>query len=288
MSRHQAFMESNTLMSNPNPITDAVVDANDEAVAMLRNGDNDHALASFQRALEVIQQYVSMYSFPEELEDITCHYSPTQPLRVEQQGSVDENGRETNRIIVSVALGDYGFVERQSATTPENLFSFFNHAFLFIFRPSMAMGSSQQETYFNMLTTVLVFNMALTQHRRGLVDEHNSSQILRKAIRLYQLATTTSLLTNQGDFQDLHAIQLASWNNVGHIYSHFSEHENAMKCRVHLYQALFADSDTSLRLTYGYSYSLFYLFVVSSEVRRREMRFNLPTSSAMTTSKMSC
>jgi hypothetical protein len=274
---------------NPNPILDAVVNANNEAVAMLRNGDHAHAVASFQRALEVIQQYVSMYSFPEELPyDITCRYSPTQHLRVEQQGSEDENGRETNYIIVSVALGDYGLAERQSGTTPENLFSFFNHAFLFRFRPSMAMGSSQQQTYFNMLTTVIVFNTALAQHRRGLVDENNSSRNLREAIRLYQLATTASLLTNQGDFQELHAIQLASWNNVGHIYSHFSGHENAMKCRVHLYQALFADPATSLRLTYGYSYSLFYLFVVSSEVRRREMSFSLPTSSAMTTSKMTC
>jgi hypothetical protein len=263
-------------MSNPNPITDAVAYANDEAVAMLRKGDHAHALASFQRALKVIQQYVSMYSFPEELLDITCRYYPT------QQSSEDENGRETNSIIGSVALGDCGLAERQSATNPKNLFSSFNHAFLFRFRPSMAMGSSQQEPYFNMLTTVLLFNMALTWHRRGLVDAHNSSQNLRKAIRLYQLTATTSLLTTQGDFQDLHAIQLASRNNVGHIYSHFSEHENAMKCRGQLYQALFADPATSLRLTCGYSYSLFYLFVVSSEVRRREMRVSLPTSRATT------
>ncbi len=67
-------------------------------------------------------------------------------------------------------------------------------------------------------------------------------------------------------------IQLASWNDLGYIYSHFSDHENAMKCRVYLYQALFVDPYTSLRLTYGYSYSLFCLFVVGSEVRRREVR----------------
>jgi hypothetical protein len=267
-----------------NPITDAVVNANDEAVAMLRNGDHDHARASLQRALEVVQQYIHICSFPGEPPE-TCHYSPSQPLRVEQQENEDENGRETNRIIVSVALGDYGLAESQT-TTPDNTFSFFNHAFLFRFRPSMPMRSSQQE----MLTTVLVFNMAITLHSRGLAEEHDSSQNLRKAIRLYRLAMTSSLLTSQVDFQDLHAIQLASWKNVGHIYSHFSEHEKAMKCRVHLFQALFADPATSLRLTTGYSYSLFYLFVVSSEVRRREMRLTLRTStrSGVTTSKMPC
>jgi hypothetical protein len=281
-------MASNPLMSNPNPITDAVVNANDEAVAMLRDGDDDHALASFHRALEVIQQYIKMSSFPGEPPDTTCRYFPTQSRRVEEQGTEDENGKEINSIIASVALGDYSLFESQSATTPENLFSFFNHAFLFTFRPSTALGSAQQENYFNKLTTVLVFNMALTQHRRGLVDEHNSSQNLRKAVRLYQLATITGLLTNQGDFQDLHAIQLACWNNAGHIYSHFSEQENAMKCRVHLYQALFADPVTSLRLTHAYSYSLLYLLVVNSEVRHREKWLSLPTPSGMTTSKMSC
>jgi hypothetical protein len=62
---------------------------------------------------------------------------------------------------------------------------------------------------------------------------------------------------------------------MGYIYSHFSERENATQCRVQLYQALFADPDTSLRLMYGFSYSLFYLFVVGSEVRRRDMRLSL-------------
>jgi hypothetical protein len=256
---------------------------------MLRNGDHDHARASLHRALEVVQQYTRICSFPGEPPD-ACSYSPAQPLRAVQQENEDENARESNRIIVSVALGDYGLAESQT-TTPDTTFSFFNHAFLFRFRPSMAMGtSSQQESYSRILTTVLVFNMAITQHRKGLVEEHNSSQNLRKAIRLYRLATTTSLLADQGDFQDLHAIQLASWNNVGHIYSHFYEHEKAMKCRVHLFRTLFVDPGTSLRLTCSYSYSLFYLFVVSSEVRRRERSLSLPTStsSGMTPNKMLC
>jgi hypothetical protein len=278
---------SNILMSNP--IADAVVNANEEAVAMLRNGDHDHAFASLHRALEVVQQYIRICSSPGEPPE-GCSYSPAQSLRVVQQESEDENARETNSIIVSVALGDYGLAESQT-TTPDTTFSFFNHAFLFRFPPSMAIGiSSQQESYSERLMTVLVFNMAITQHRKGLVEEHNSSQNLRKAIRLYQLATTMRLLTNQSNLHDLHPIQLASWNNVGHIYSHFNEHEKAMKCRVDLFRALFVDPDTSLRLTYSYSYSLFYLFVVSSEVRRRERSIPLLTSTcgSITTNKMSC
>jgi hypothetical protein len=249
---------------------------------MLRNGDHDHARASLHRALEVVQQYTHICSLSGDPPE-ACSYSPAPPLCVVQQENEDENARETNSIIVSVALCDYELAKSQT-TTPETNFSFFNHAFLFRFRPHMAMGtSSHQESYSQTLTTVLVFNLAITQHRKGLFEEQNSSQNLRKAIRLYRLATTTSLLTDQGE------IQLASWNNVGHIYSHFSEHEKAMKCRTHLFKALFVDPDISLRLTYSYSYSLFYLFVVSSEVRRWERSLSLPsTSSGMTTNKMPC
>jgi hypothetical protein len=268
-----------------NPIIDAIVDANDEAVAMLQNGDHDHALASFHSALKVLQQCTTMCSFPGELPVIACRHSPTgtQPLRIDSE---DEESGETNNLIVSLALGDCHELAESQSATPDNIFSFYNHAFVFGFRPNTATGTPQQETHFKMLTTVLVFNMALTHHIKGLVDEHNSSKYLRKAIRLYRLATTSSWLTHQGGFHDLHALELASWNNVGYIYSHFSEHENAMKCRMHLYQNLFADPATSLRLTYGYSYSLFYLFMVCSEVGRREMRLSLPSGNIA--SKMSC
>jgi hypothetical protein len=55
---------------------------------------------------------------------------------------------------------------------------------------------------------------------------------------MYRHAIITNLLTHQSDLEDLHAIELASWNNIGHIQSHLSEHESAMQCRSHIYQTL--------------------------------------------------
>jgi hypothetical protein len=155
---------------------------------------------------------------------------------------------------------------------PHNLFAFYNHAFVFGSPRDIATRTSQQESHhFTMLPVVLLFNSATTLCGKALCEVGpNSSNYLTRALQLYFMVI--SLITDEAGFEDLHEIKLASWNNMGYIYSHFSEHENARKCRVYLYQTLFADPDTSLRLTYGYSYSLFYLFVVGSEVRRREMR----------------
>jgi tetratricopeptide (TPR) repeat protein len=249
-----SFLVSNTPMSNP--IADAIVDVNDEAVAMLQNGDHDHALASFRCALAA------------------CRQSPPRLLNFEDQaGTVDENGRGTNNLICSVALGDcYDLAESQTAS-PDNLFSFYNHAFVFGRLPDINTRTSQQESQRDaVIPTVLIFNSAMAMSGKALCrDGPMSSVNLRKALELYSMAISL-INDDQAGFEDLHAIQLASWKNMGYIYSHLSEDEHAMQCRAYLYQALFTDPDTSLRSTYGYSYSLFYLFVVGSEVRRLEMR----------------
>jgi tetratricopeptide (TPR) repeat protein len=258
-----------------NAIVDAFVKANDDAVAMMQNGERNRAIAFFSRVIEAIQQSVNMSSFPGELPDITCRYFPTRALQFEDQSTEGEDGREINNLIVSVALGDCYELAESRAATHDNVFSFYNHAFVFGSLPDMATTTSQQEGHHDtLISAVLIFNLAMTFYGKGLcARKPKSSKYLRKALQLYSM--TISLISDEAGFEGLRAIELASWNNIGHIYSHLSEHENAMKCRVHLYQALFADPSTSLRVTYGYSYALFYLFVVCSEVRRREMRSSL-------------
>jgi tetratricopeptide (TPR) repeat protein len=259
-----------------NAIIDAFVKANDDAVAMMQNGERDQAIAFFTRAIEAIQQSVNMSSFPGELPDIACRYSPTRPLHFEDHDNECEDGRETNNLIVSVALGDCYELAESQTSTHDNLFSFYNHAFVFGSLPDITTRTSQQVSYHDtLISTVLIFNLATTYYGKGLCEgrPNKSLKYLRKAVQFYSMAI--SLVSDDTGFEGLHAIQLASWNNIGYIYSRLSEHENAMEYRVHLYQALFADPSTSLRLPYGYSYALLYLFVVCSEVRRREMRSSL-------------
>jgi tetratricopeptide (TPR) repeat protein len=254
-----------------NAIVDLAADTNDKAVAMLQNGERDQAIAFFSRAIDVIQQSVNMSSFPRDLTDIACRYSPTKSLNFKYQGSEDEEGGDTNNLIVSVASGDYELAESQTVTD-DNLFSFYNHTFVFGSLPGIVTTTSQQESHHEaLISAILIFNLALAFYGKGLCGGGpRSSKYLRKALQLY--AMTISLVSDEAGFEGLHAIELASWNNIGQIYSHLAEHENAMECRAHLYQTLFADPATSLRLTYGFSYALFYIFVVCSEVRRREIR----------------
>jgi tetratricopeptide (TPR) repeat protein len=245
------------------------INGNQNAVAMLRNGERDQAIAFFSRALIGIRQCVESVGQADQ-HDRACSRSPTRPplFNFEEQGTEDENSRETNNLIISLALGNcYESAESQTVTS-DNTFSFYNHAFVFGTIPQITTRTSQQETHHDtMITAVLIFNLALAFYGKGLCAHGpKSSKYLRKALHLFAMAI--SLING---FEELRALELASWNNVGHIYSHFAEHENAMKCRVHIYQTLFVPPATSLRLMYGYSYSLFYLFVVSSEVRRREI-----------------
>jgi tetratricopeptide (TPR) repeat protein len=240
------------------------VNGNQKAVALLEEGERDEAIAFFRSALLGIRQCVESSSQSGQ-QGIACRQSPTGPL----------NGRETKNLIFSLALGDCHELSESQTAAPDNLFSFYNHAFVFGNLPEITTRTSQQEIHHDtMISAVLIFNLALSFYGKGLcAGGPKSTKYLRKALHLYSMAI--SLIADESGFEELRALELASWNNIGYIYSHFSEHENAMKCRMHLYQNLFADPATSLRLTYGYSYSLFYLFMVCWEVRRRKMRLSL-------------
>jgi hypothetical protein len=152
-----------------------------------------------------------------------------------------------------------------------NLSSLYNHAFVVGPLPTTYTRISLQGIDHHVrLTTVLIFNIALTCHQKGLLDGPMSLEILRKAIHRYQLVCMRmSLLSSPGAMEDLYVIQLVSWNNMGHIYSHLTEKEDAIRCRALLHQALFEDAALSLGSMHGYPYASFYLFVVCTEVRRR-------------------
>jgi hypothetical protein len=216
------------------------VDANQKAVAMLHNGDHDQALASFRRALIDIQECVVESADPEERQGMASCHSHRQLLPIEQQGTKDEMHGEINNLVFSVALGDSESAESQGATTPGNLFGFYNHAFVVkALVPNMVTRTSRQEIdHYAMVSTVLVFNIAVTYHIEGLLYGPSSSNNLRKALQLYLMATALLVTKQGGDVhQDLY---------MGHIYSHFSEQEDAMQFRVYLYQALFTDSARGL------------------------------------------
>jgi hypothetical protein len=254
------------------PLNETIADANRKAVALLQNGKYDQAVAAFGGALTGVKQNITNGADQAERAEINdCRDPHTQPLvPVKHQGPEEET-----RIITSIAIGDCESAEGQTAS-PGNLLSLYNHAFVFLntkLLPSAETVTSQQEIdSVSMLSAVLLFNTALTFHVKGLSDGNSRSKNLRQALRLYSMVTIC-LLSPQDGFGNMFVIQLASWNNMGHIYSHFCEEEKAIQCRARLYRALFEDSAGSLCLRGGYPYAVFYIFTVCSEVRRRRFKY---------------
>jgi hypothetical protein len=238
-------------------------------ITMLQNGDHDQALCSFRRALVEIRQCVTESASPG-AQGAPSGLNLEQPFAFEEQGIDTEHIGDVSTLILSVALGDGKLAERSPAKS-NNLFSFYNHAFVVETLPITYTRTSQQGIDHHVrLTTVLLFNIALTFHKKGLLDGPKSLESLEQAIEFYKLVCMKmSLLLPLGGLEDLYVIQLVSWKNMGHIYSHLAKKEDAIRCRALLRQALFEDTASSLGLMGGCPYASFYLFVVGSEVRRR-------------------
>jgi tetratricopeptide (TPR) repeat protein len=253
--------------------------ANQEAgITMLQNGDLDQALHSFRRALVEIRQCITESASHKETQGVARRPYFEQPqLSVEEQDIDAQHNGDASTLILSVALGDCTPTESKTAKS-SNLFSFYNHAFV-VGTPSTNYTRTSQHgiDHHARLTSVLLFNMALTYHRKGLLDGSKSLETLRKAIQVYQLCINMSLLACPGgSLDDIYVIQLASWNNMGHLYSDLAETDDAIRCRALLYQALFEDAAFSLDLMHGYPYASFHVFVVGSEVRRRGFKAHTP------------
>jgi hypothetical protein len=204
------------------------IDANQMAgITMLQNGDHDQALLSFRRALVETGQCIAESASPEQPRGAACRVYLEQPFTVEEQGIDTEHSRYVSNLTLSVALGD------SHTSMSSSLSSLYNYAFVVGALPTTYTRISQQGIDHHVrLTTVLIFNMALTCHKKGFLDGPMSLESLRNAIHMYQIVCMKlSLLLRPGGLEDLFVIQLVSWNNMGHIYSHLTEQEDAIRYR---------------------------------------------------------
>lgn len=246
-------------------------DANRQGVAMLQKGMYKDALASFRRAFAGVQESVikagdlAKREVPKD-----CGHPHGQP-----EGTDDETIKaESESIISGVALGDCESAEGNNAS-PSNPFSVYNHAFVFrdmTLNPTARQRAIEPDTMLTTKSTVILFNTALTYHRRGILGGPDSSKHLRKALQFYSMAT--DLLLQHGVYENLFVIQLVTWNNMGNIHGRFCEEDKASRCRLCLYHSLFNDTKSTLHFFGGPDFSVFYIFTVGSELRRRGLDFS--------------
>jgi hypothetical protein len=227
-----------------------IVDVNRKAVAMLQqNGNHDEALVSFRRALIGIRQIVTnTNNATNPVEQRGNENSPSYYHFIAAQGPIHYQRGEASNLIHAVPPGYSDSVEELEAVvaSPGNLFSVYNDAFDFG-------GSSHQEIdIVTTLSPVVLFNIALTYHRKGIFDGTNSSKHLKRALQFYSMAS--SLLSTEDNVTELFIIRLALLNNKGHIHSHLFEENNAIQCRVRLHKALFGSPARSLLSMASYAF----------------------------------
>jgi len=128
------------------------------------------------------------------------------------------------------------------AASPDNIFPFFNRAFIIMEQDEDRTSSnlSQSET-----TALLLYNMGLCFHHKGVT--RGGSGCLDRALEFYQLTFRT---INEGQSEDEYSelsrfILLALATNMGHVYSHFFDTDEAYACREMLAELLASVSPDS-------------------------------------------
>lgn len=115
----------------------------------------------------------------------------------------------------------------EAALSPDGTFELFNRAFVL----STVPGDAQQVC--DVVTTVLLYNMALTYQRSGI--EQQRSQCLLKALQLYQMAEA-SIWTFAKAKKTSFALLLltAVTNNMGFLHSTLFDIRQARECRLNV------------------------------------------------------
>lgn len=114
--------------------------------------------------------------------------------------------------------------------SPSNMFTIYSNAFT-----TQTCGSVDGKPPVELIL-VLIFNLALVYHIRGLRHPTAPQTDLRAALHYYKLGLTivqqhTRLCADSSIF---YLISLALLNNAGHVFFHFFKMEEAKQCRDHM------------------------------------------------------
>lgn len=205
---------------------DAFVKSNTAAVAVLQQGDHDQAVLLLCQALKSIRDCRIGSSSSSRKNQDSASSGICQAERSRQ--GADKNNR---------AIHCFESTDDVRMTSPGGFFFLYSNAFSIQGVPTTTLSHRDQQVLQNMLTSILLFNMALSFHRKGLFTATHSTKNLKRALRLYSMIR--EMHGDEGKLQELPVlVQLALWNNIGHIHSHFFERKAAFHCQTRLAQGI--------------------------------------------------
>jgi len=234
-----------------------VVDLNNRGVSYLEAGDHEMARISFKEALERTTYLLNLKQEAEERfgrEGLIAQYGL--PPQRHQQSSVSSsssscsislsssstscrNNGLAERMASSCSLTESMQVEEPairrvpistSLTSRDTGCFIYSHALL-LTGPVCDIPTAEE--YCHRESAVIMFNLALVHHWRGM--HFGVTSLLPKALKLYEMSF--SLLQNGATFETHHLI-LALLNNMGQIHHELTNYREAEECFRNLKQLL--------------------------------------------------
>jgi hypothetical protein len=113
----------------------------------------------------------------------------------------------------------------------------------FIFRKSISIPHSLQSPSYRckiLVTTIVVFNLALSLHLRAMETKDKSSRTyhLQRAAQLYEQAYNLQWAHGTGVLATTNLFSMAALNNLGQVFRCLREDEKAGHCFAHLKSTL--------------------------------------------------
>lgn len=186
---------------------------NTRAVEQMRDGNLQGAISDFRAALGAILG------------------------RVDQHEDVDHANKVTSTTFLSVRsvpLKEPSLV-KSSSHQDHHAFSIFGRA-LVIDEAELAAASSIAGQ--NCTTTVIMYNMGLAHQLQGMQDLRSQQANFNRAMKFYQMATDVLEECTSSEDQVSGLVYLAVSNDMGHIFSHFSNKKEVHHCLTWLFTIL--------------------------------------------------
>jgi hypothetical protein len=192
----------------------SVCQTNNQAAGELVDGNPDAAIRGFRAALEWLRNG-------------HIHGHDSGCSEAAEHGKITE--QQTCRMSAPTSLFRLTFCSDDEKVSPFNSFCYYNRT----------MVVHEDESDETLLCMVVLFNLAITCHHFGLANQ-GREELLRKALALYKmvLAVTQQHSNITGNDSVVRLLLLATFSNMGHIYSHFTLTYEEKVCQQQLFAVL--------------------------------------------------
>lgn len=210
---------------------------NDAVVNYLQRGEYEKSMTLFRQAMVQLRQALN--------NDTTSTSTNTNDAAASSPSSCDNDDEpHQDRSFQGIPMDEEDSAKLLTAS-PSNMFTLYPCAFII-----ECDQQEQQQRHSNKspleLYVILIFNMALAHHLRGLHHPTACQSDLREALRCYKLGLSivrrnahlcSSSASGSSDLSrttatttTFYLVSLALLNNAGHLFSHFSHMLQAKSC----------------------------------------------------------